>query len=154
MCRPSAAQAETEGEIMKEIVRHPNVYIEYDRALSLVNDEIAKEGPQYTYTRDRNGACWNVEYDESTGEWVGSCLVGRALIAAGVDPERLGYESVRDADVRQVESVLGELKMTEKAMDFLAHVQGSQDIGRMWGEAVTNAVELAFYDNQDDSLYL
>jgi hypothetical protein len=131
-----------------------NVYIEYDRALSLVNDEIAKEGPWYTYLRDGGNACYNVEYDDYTDEWVGSCLVGRALIAAGVDPERLGYEGVRDADVRTVADRLREVKFTSKAMSFLAHVQASQDIGRTWGEAVTVAVELAAYVNYDDSLYL
>lgn len=117
------------------------VLIDYDDAVRLVNDEIVKEGSDYVY-KQVNFTCANVvKYSDGTIE--GSCLVGRALIAAGIAPERFLETDTIDSEVFQVVDNLPELGMTTKAERFLATVQAKQDNGSTWGQAVEAALSVA-----------
>lgn len=114
------------------------VYIDYQTALSLVNDEVAKEGPDFVYEKISNAYCANT-VELPSGEIVGSCLVGRALIAAGVDPVVL-HQVAATLGILGVASKLGDnFKITGKAINFLQYAQAEQDKGRPWGEAVMGA---------------
>lgn len=136
------------------------VLIDYSDALRLVNDEIVKEGPTYVHgllaaAVAGTGTCANVQYD-SEGNLIGSCLVGRALIAAGVDPQRFIDTECVDGDVYDALHSLPELGMTRKAMSFLQAVQSRQDNGSEWGEAVDYAVQSVHghFDDLDDVDFL
>lgn len=116
--------------------------IDFNQALRLVNDEIAKVGPKHVYDEETPvGGCVNVKakYDETAGKvvYTGSCIVGRALIAAGYDARDL-YILAVDSDVQRLEESL-DVEFTDKARSFLSRVQYRQDGGTPWGEAVADA---------------
>ena len=125
-----------------------SVCIDYDTALTLVNDEVAKEGPDYIYPFPR---CVNVREGED-GELYGACLVGRAVIQGGVPVEDLIL--FPDADIETIRAQ-GIVKLTEKAEAFLVAVQTCQDDGGEWGTAVHWATERANGDMNplDDTMY-
>lgn len=129
------------------------VLLDYDDALSLVNDEVAKEGPDYVYPYQ---FCTNIRLVTPTvDEWRGSCLVGRALLAAGVTVDDF-LASATEAESIDVVQRSGLVKLTRKASLFLSHVQQTQDMGGGWGEAVYQAVAAANYEdiNYDDEQYI
>lgn len=116
------------------------VYINYETALRLVNDEIENEGSDYVYNNgDENLSCVNVVLDED-GEIIGCCLIGRALMAAGVDPE---YLMSRKTD--SIHSIVsnGGVRITEKAFRLFSTAQVLQDQGTPWGMAVQRGIETA-----------
>jgi hypothetical protein len=136
------------------------INLNYDEAKRLVELEIAKEGSDYVYlhTEEMAGgrvlSCLNVEMDEG-GHIYGSCLVGRALIEAGVDKQAL-HENA-DADIVTLNE-LGIVGLTRKARHFLNHLQFEQDGGMPWGYALEIAVRRSNTDSEvyepfDDTYY-
>lgn len=129
-----------------------NVFINYDRARDLVHAEIMKEGADYVYSaKGALTACVNVTLDES-GDIVGSCLVGRALLSAGLDPHDLLDHA--DSDIHGLFAVVDTLFLTSKAVAFLSRVQSSQDQGVKWGDAFKVGVGEAEEYNEEDTYYL
>lgn len=133
------------------------VSLNYDEAKRLVEAEIAKEGSDYVYMRGGSKPCLNVDYDAG-GDLVGSCLVGRALVAAGVEVEILATDAYKDADIIHLNES-GVVKLTHKARRFLGTAQGLQDQGRPWGYALENAIQRVTTDSEitepyDDTDYL
>ena len=116
------------------------ILIDYARALELVNDEIAKEGPDYVYPKV-DGFCVNTVVQED-GTIVGSCLVGRALIGAGVEASDLDRFASDSSVESTIEAMADYFQLTTQAAYFLSCVQQSQDTGSPWGEAVENAVRI------------
>lgn len=128
------------------------ILIDYNEALRLVNDEIAKKGPGFIYGSPNPASCVNTEV--VNGEIVGSCLVGRALIAAGVDAEIL-HKEAEIYDVGMTHVKLGDhFALTEKSLDFLQDVQSYQDNAQEWGVAVANATLNATENGYDDTKWL
>lgn len=128
------------------------ILIDYNEALRLVNDEIAKEGPGFIYGSPNPASCVNTEVVND--EIVGSCLVGRALIAAGVNAERLHAE----AEIYDISMTVIKLEdvftLTEKSLDFLQDVQNYQDDAQEWGVAVERATLNATENGYDDTKWL
>ena len=131
------------------------VALNYDEAKRLVEAEIAKEGADYVYSRPGDvRSCVNVEKDER-GALVGSCLVGRALLASGVAPGVL--HEWQDSDIHGL-NCNGVVKLTTKALHFLGMVQSEQDQGISWGRALLRAdlhvTDSELYGEFDDTLYV
>lgn len=134
------------------------VSLNYDEAKRLVEAEIAKEGADYVYrtpNADGKGSCVNV-VENKWGELVGSCLVGRALVAAGVDPHKMAGEH-EDDDVDNLRA-RGVVKLTQKAQFFLSYAQARQDLGATWGVALDRAIRYVTTDGElyrsfDDEIY-
>lgn len=102
--------------------------------------ELAAENPEHVYVFPSGTACYNVWEDED-GELVGSCIVGKALVALGIDPELFIERDV------QATSVHNTLRAFEADIDWvygpdaewLQNVQAFQDQQLPWGKAIEEA---------------
>jgi hypothetical protein len=110
------------------------IEIDYAKAVELVEAEIAEKGEDYVYERN---FCVNVHQDSETGEWCGSCLIGRALIRAGIPPETFSEKFCVGSGIHNVvDTMLPILRVTAKAVSFFDFVQRHQDAGTSWGKAL------------------
>lgn len=128
------------------------IEINYDTALSALNNAIMVEGPDFVYAKevltittygDQYPVCSYLHMDKDGELTVPGCIVGRALIDLGVPVEKIqpyntGY--VAGGILRELAED-NVLSFTSKAASLLAHVQYLQDAGTEWGEAVHDAVE-------------
>lgn len=103
--------------------------------------ELAAENPEHVYAFPAGSmACYNVWEDED-GELVGSCIVGKAIVALGIDPELFIERDV------QATSVHNTLRAFEAELDmiygpeaeWLQNVQAFQDQQIPWAGAVAEA---------------
>lgn len=93
---------------------------------------LAGESPDYVYQRQ---GCVYVEEDDA-GNLVGSCIVGKALVNLGVEPQALHYEVPS--------RIPGAAALLRRPVDdlerrWIDEVQYSQDFGYAWSESVANA---------------
>lgn len=96
---------------------------------------IASENPDKVYEETDEG-CVYVEEDPDTGELVGSCLIGCALISIGIPAE--------DLDLDETEifyNLIGRLglELPPGVAEWANFVQRRQDSGQPWGESVRDA---------------
>lgn len=111
--------------------------IEYADALRALNHAVALKGYNFVYQRpEEESACWNV--------WKGEahCIVGHALVFLGVPVEWFDQNSVARSTAEDVCELLNAqshmpLEFTHAALVLFMSVQGNQDNGMPWGEAVT-----------------
>lgn len=95
--------------------------------------KLASEYPDCVYS-GVGGDCCNKTGECSNGS-VG-CIVGQALILAGVDPDCIEDSS----DIYNVaDSLWSDVSDYEDKLDWLAEVQSLQDGGNKWGVAVSKA---------------
>lgn len=95
---------------------------------------LAGESPDYVYRRQ---GCVYVE-DDDAGNLVGSCIVGKALVNLGVEPEELHYEVPS--------RIPGAGALLRRSVDdlerrWIDEVQYRQDLGYAWSESIANADE-------------
>lgn len=113
--------------------------------------ELAAENPDYIYQPPKGTiGCKNAE-KTADGEWVGSCIVGRALIALGINPrwfEDAGYNGSSFGtvfDALQRAWLMEPEDVTIEEADpylFVQRVQSHQDTGNTrWAECVRIADE-------------
>lgn len=104
--------------------------------------ELASENPDFRYT-PHNGSCYYTRGPE--GEEGPGCIVGQALLAAGVDFDVLREfdDSAKASGIRFVARALadqGKIVMPNfHDAEWLNTVQRDQDKGLTWSEAVVNA---------------
>jgi len=126
------------------------VRIDYAKAVDMINQEIAKESPDYVYQiGEIYRSCSNTT-ELPDGTVVGSCVVGRALISAGADAKFL-HKEAQFKDVEGALALLDGFYVTPKAFEFLANVQARQDMGTTWGDATKRAQEsVSKFDLRDE----
>lgn len=116
--------------------------IDYDEAVRLVESVMNKEGfgPDYVYQNpdpEQPTRCFNVWNGE------GSCIIGRALIEMGVEPEWFKQTGMRPAqpfsDVSRDLEIEKSIRFTSKAYHFLREIQSCQDTKVPWGQAIRSA---------------
>lgn len=121
--------------------------MDYEAALRLVNDEIAKEGENYVYQRS---FCTNVELGKD-GLWVGSCIVGRVFVAAGIPASAIAISGTGSASIFLLATEFNDrISLTEKAYKFLRTIQDSQDARCAWGTARNEAA--SFVSSMDENI--
>ncbi|WP_280350411.1 hypothetical protein [Nocardia abscessus] len=102
----------------------------------------AADNPDKVYQpveMDEGGeSCVYVERDHETGELVGSCLIGCALVDIGVPAERLDYVQMSFSTLNSV----AEFGIPVTVADWAQGAQIEQDRGTTWGESVKIADEL------------
>ncbi|AOZ63608.1 hypothetical protein SEA_WEASELS2_18 [Rhodococcus phage Weasels2] len=107
--------------------------------VSEVEEEVrrlAKARPYFQYMPP-GGHLDSCQYlDEQDGQLVGSCIVGQALVNLGVDKEKLLKQEGLPAY-----TVLANLCETDDkdAQEWIDYVQGRQDAGQCWEQAVYQA---------------
>lgn len=98
--------------------------------------KIVAQDPNLVY-ESIDGFCLNVVKDEY-GNYVGSCLLGRALLAAGVSVNALADYTL--LDIAHVAAYLG----VQGPVEWLARVQYLHDRGWQARDAVRDADVLLF----------
>lgn len=95
---------------------------------------LAAESPDYKYKRQ---GCVYVEEDD-TGNLVGSCIVGKALVNLGVEPQTLHYDMPS-----RIPGALNLLRrpVNDRERYWIDEVQYHQDLGYAWSESVASADE-------------
>lgn len=99
--------------------------------------KLAAEKPDFIYESDDSAySCRYLDWDKDKA--YGSCIMGQALMNLGVNPEELSkYEG---ADISAVVGILNggeEPQYHRDPFDFwLSYVQGRQDAGYTWSEAI------------------
>ncbi len=131
------------------------IEINYDTALSALNDAVAANGHDYVYEKGQfevEGIWGDVEmkplcaylHPDSEGNLtVPGCIVGVVLHNLGVPKEDIArYNLGPTASVisERLEED-GIARVTGKARSLLGWAQGRQDHETPWGEAVADAVE-------------
>jgi hypothetical protein len=90
--------------------------------------EIAAEKPNHVYKKQPDtGHCLYVQEGGVPG-----CIVGQAATRIGVPVDALE----RWNDIGQIGIVLYRISRSDDRLSWLIHVQGSQDEGARWAEAV------------------
>lgn len=125
--------------------------------------KLAEEKPDFIYKEaERDGEnvplCVNVELID--GKWVGSCLIGQAYVALGIEAEDLVDMEEEDANtlaefLEESGAVNYDLGWDYSHLKMLAaEAQQGQDRGLPWREAVTHAIRIveteAFPDHFQD----
>ncbi|QIS06803.1 hypothetical protein F5X71_34840 [Nocardia brasiliensis] len=97
--------------------------------------QIAAAHPDHIY--DKIGDCVNVETDEN-GVLVGSCIIGKAIVALGISAAELDQRGLNRHDAEHLLRSLG-ISLGDLEEAWLLEVQRHQDEGHRWGYAVTAA---------------
>lgn len=113
------------------------IEIDYDRMLSLLNDAIVEKGYGYA---DNSTVCRYVGVNNEP-----LCIVGRALVSAGVDPAVFRQcdsdgGSLNISSFSALHGHLEDFTFTPEAVSLANRVQIRQDIGLPWGECVATVV--------------
>lgn len=128
------------------------IEINYDTALSALNNAIMVEGSDFVYAKevltittygDQYPTCSYLHMGKDGELTVPGCIVGRVLIDLGVPVEKIQpYNTghVAGGILRELAKD-NILSFTSKAASLLAYAQYVQDAGVEWGEAVHDAVE-------------
>ncbi|KZM70961.1 hypothetical protein [Nocardia terpenica] len=95
--------------------------------------ETAAAAPAFVY---KHSECVNVERD-STGTLAGSCLIGKAVVALGIDPQAI-FDRHNGDDAVTLMVTLG-ICHTRSEAAWLDRAQYEQDNGLGWGLAVKSA---------------
>lgn len=108
----------------------------YEETVSLLEAQVAKRGADYVYPNWRSGCSY-------TRDGEGDCIVGCALIDAGVPVERFVDGGNRigiyaDRLLEQLENE-GLVSFDADSVRLLFDVQLLQDRGTSWGRAMTLA---------------
>lgn len=125
--------------------------IDTARALHLLREVVAEQGPDYVYKRvpaSEYGGC--VYFHPTTSE--PSCIVGRALAKEGLKPSALtGYqnEAVRIRVLADRALPGAGLLVTDDAARVFSAAQEAQDDGKTWGESLRWAETAAKQVAQD-----
>ena len=109
----------------------------YDVVRKIV--DIAAADPDYKY-RDTHDRCVYVEED-ATGQLVGSCIVGKALVDLGIDKEYLRDKRSNTNGIPAAWVIIDDLGLDAGtiAANWVSVVQQRQDAGATWGGAVEAA---------------
>ncbi len=99
--------------------------------------EIASASPDFVYHSPKAPVCVNVA-KTADGQWVGSCIVGQAVVALGVPAKEI-WDKVWDAF--SAEALLRHLGVSASGLQdaWLLRVQARQDSQVPWAEAITAA---------------
>jgi len=123
------------------------IEIDLPRAVELVLGEIAKEAPGFKYL-DTPVFCGKyyecVNVDKFDGTWVPLCLIGRALVSAGVDVEDFRGGAIAMAAWNTTSRVLqdcGVINVTSSASEYFREAQCQQDDGKSWSAAHSAALQ-------------
>lgn len=118
------------------------IHINEETAIKLLHQAIEQRGGDYVYERSGEAACLYVH--EEDGKKVAGCIVGLALVDAGVPLETMDENptSVPAASglLRQL-AVHGLLTYTESAAIIFDNVQTRQDLGVPWQEAYNEGIQ-------------
>lgn len=107
--------------------------------------QLADENPDKVYKLpqvwDENGfvegtSCLYVEPDLDTGELVGSCLIGRALVNLGVPVEELDINE--GMSIQRLNHNI-DLGLPDDVAYWAGVAQGIQDANHTWSDAVNGA---------------
>lgn len=93
---------------------------------------LADEQPDHVY--ERYGQSCVYVADDGEGNLVGSCIVGRALVNLGVEPETLTFYIVPTAD-----TLLTSVDLVGPEVSWIQDVQSEQDYGITWSKAIAYA---------------
>lgn len=114
------------------------IRISYDSAVTLLKRAVLEKGADYVYRdpndKDARPECSYFEPDGSP-----SCIVGHVIHYKGVE-----LDDVAPLNTGLAVDVLvsdGIIAGDEYSMDLLTDVQGFQDHGMPWGEAVRRSIE-------------
>lgn len=128
------------------------IEITYDVALSALNDAVKKYGAEFVYEKgmftandggDMFASCAYLHADADGNLTEPGCIVGHALVGLGVSTEPIkDYNVGMNADdMLRILAERGCISYTNKAKALLNTVQGYQDEGMPWGEAIVLSVE-------------
>ena len=140
------------------------IEINYDTALSALNDAVAKFGHDFSYEKGvfevddtweetaTKSLCAYLHPDEKGDLTVPGCIVGHAMLTLGVSKEFLAEHNTGPtaSDLSHHLEARGIAKVTGKARTLLGWVQGLQDDGTPWGVAVVDGIEHANAFNWGD----
>lgn len=109
--------------------------VRYQNALWALNMSVAMRGPEYVDSNAPTGCSYVTDDGREA-----ACLVGTAFVWLGVPVEFLSVRRRSGADrVTWLLREDGILDFSQDATRLLVRVQGLQDEGRPWGEAVVRA---------------
>lgn len=107
--------------------------IPLDIAFHLVDIAADQKGRDYVYPR-QGGGCQNYFIDPETGQATGDCLIGRVFEFFVDYNDRENRCSIHST-ATSANKHYG-MPFAAEARDFLQAVQGRQDDGMPWGEAI------------------
>ena len=129
------------------------VHIDLAKAQSLVAECIAERGEDYVYEKEGSTCKYvhNVgkvmgeneyEYEDDFSEATPGCLVGLALLKAGVPLSFMGGSRNMDgsSDLLRAASDYGVITFDDQVDSYFANVQASQDNGAEWGKSAEAAI--------------
>lgn len=123
------------------------IVLDLAKAQFLVDQAIKQKGEDYVYPRAGGGSCVYVDTVIEHGPEYGeirevptcpSCLVGYALVKAGVDQEWFLEREINDGSASEVLGALrddGIIMRDDEVEEYFSTVQRNQDAGVPWGEA-------------------
>ncbi len=100
-------------------------------------NEIATASPDFIYEAPDGTQCVYVETD-TNGNRVGSCVVGRALIALGVAPGDIIEQASSFLALNKL-GILTAFEDSHETRYWINRVQADQDEGKPWGVAIASA---------------
>lgn len=100
--------------------------------------ELATENPDHVYQMDRAGRCANV-HESERGGWEPGCIVGKALIDLGVEPEWFVRNALVESGIVTVVRRMGLNYSRNPQLNFIVDVQDYQDEHNSWGHALKKA---------------
>ena len=124
--------------------------IDLDSAKAMLDSAVALKGADYVYTRPEGQMfCSYVHVDENGNRSMG-CLIGTALILAGVlslddfAPDQCAGDTGFPLNGTDANALVSQLRryghtVSEDAEYLFSAAQGAQDCGTPWGTAVANA---------------
>lgn len=117
----------------------------YETVVRLADEAVGEMGADFVYNPYGTHDCAYVPStderfpftadDAAAGAAVTGCLVGRILAGAGALTDRIAGYMGNIASLFE----MGDVTADAKAVQFLQNVQGYQDDGVAWGEAVASA---------------
>lgn len=110
---------------------------------SLAKQIVAEYGPEHTYCRPKEIPHCAYFHPTTWGGWEPGCIVGQILARLGLTRDQLGdgtsiYKDLNGHSVGILVSS-GLIYCDFRTLQFLAVLQGNQDNGHTWGEALTKA---------------
>lgn len=120
------------------------ITIDLPRALELLEAEVNERGADYVYETPNEHMCVYATRTDD-GQIKPSCLVGCALVRAGVDVNKL-YKYAEAGSVGSLVDCFGkdlELDIDRAAIAAFDEAQGIQDAKKPWGVALEAAQTLA-----------
>lgn len=111
------------------------------KLIKIIRD-LAAEKPDFVYERPSLGAFGNGCVYVHAGQ--PSCIVGHAMWRAGLIDH--SFEAMADNRHGFGSHITGMKTLTDREVQWLEEVQGQQDTGAAWSDAVLNADNMEYDD--------